>query len=154
MDGLAEAIPLPEGVVRTRTAFMPVPVPIDGDPEVGNMLWLHAVYAEARRRGIPLDTVVDNYELAVMHGKDGEPAVPRDSCIYRPRWRTPPPDPALAQNPGDLIRTLRQLRRWAGNPQPTLREIEQHITALGRSVSRPTPLRVHCGTRSGPRSGR
>lgn len=138
----AEVIPLPERIVRTRFGFMPVPVPVDGDAEVANMLWIRAVRAEAQRRGITLAEPVLQLD-PVPHPAAGLAVLSGVSA--RPRRATPPPDPALARSSSELIKAMRQLRRWSGSPQPTLRELADRSNELGRPVSRATLGRALSG---------
>lgn len=145
----ADIIPLAERIVRTdrRMHYMPIPVPVDDDPEVANILWLHAVRTEARRRGIALDapaylleSVHDDtaWQIESVFNDAVAGRLEQPQPAPRPRRSAPPPDPSQAQNPGEMVKAMRRLRRWAGTPQPTLRELADRTAGLSRPVSRAT----------------
>lgn len=89
---------------------------------MANVLWLAAVEAEAKRRGIILGEITN-----ALTGAEAAA-----------RLRAQSPDPAHFSNQGDLYEGMVRLRRWAGTPAPTLRDLAQRSTAAGQPVSHAT----------------
>lgn len=106
-----------------KNHYIPVPVPVGGDPAVGDALWIAAVRSIAKQRGI---------DLAAAFG--GAPTgSPQPTSYSR---ETPPPTPEGCQTEEDLLACMRALRTWAG--RPSLRVLEHRAKAKGASLPHAT----------------